>query len=198
MINNDFSNILSQRRSIREYSDKPISLNSLNRLIWAAQGKREDAGLRTVPSAHGLHPLRLFVMAANVDGLNSGLYAVDTSNADLELIQPIDLRADLQNAAIDDQPWIGNAAAVLSVCADFVTPCRDFADQPPFGQRGSRYVYIEAGAAAQNVQLQAAAEGIASVLVAGFNDEMTAAVLGLETPVAPVLHLCLGSPLSND
>ena len=61
-------------------------------------------------------------------------------------------------------------------------------------RRGLRYLYIESGAAAQNVQLQAASEGLACVLVAGFRDETTAQILGLEAPIAPVLHLCFGWP----
>ena len=36
-----------------------------------------------------------------------------------------------------------------------------------------------------------------SVLVAGFNDEATGTVLGLEEGVVPVLHLCVGVPLAK-
>ena len=57
-----------------------------------------------------------------------------------------------------------------------------------------RYAWIEAGAAAQNIQLQATAEGLGSVLVAGFRDEATAAALALETPIMPLIHLCFGWP----
>jgi len=45
---------------------------------------------------------------------------------------------------------------------------------------------------AHNIQLQAVELGIGCVLVAGFQDEATAAVLGLEPGLTPVLHLCLG------
>lgn len=105
-----------------------------------------------------------------------------------------EFRDALETAALEDQPWIGVAPVITAVCADFRTPMEAFADQPPAGERGSRYVYIEAGAAAQNVQLQAAAEGLGCVLVAGFDDESTTKVLKLRPPIEPVLYLCIGWP----
>ncbi len=186
--------ILKNRRSVREFKPKAIQQASLKRLIWAAQGKTNNSGYRTAPSAHALHPLRLFVTASNIEETASGFYSVAPETDELILIHEKDIRNDLEKAAIGDQPWIAEAPLVLSICADFIAPCKDFADQPPYGQRGSRYVYIEAGAVAQNIQLQAAEEGIGSVLVAGLQDEVTATVLGLEEPFAPVLHLCVGWP----
>lgn len=191
------SNVLSRRRSQREYSNDAITLDSLKRIIWSVQGKTNSSGGRPVPSAHGLHPLRLYVTVARVHGFKNGFYSVDPETSEFTMVHDRDIRADLQKAAVDDQTWIGKSAVVLSVCADFVAPCRNFADQQPLGRRGSRYVYIEAGAAAQNVQLQAASESIGSVVVAGFNDEATAAVLGLTVPEDPVLHVCLGLPSSS-
>lgn len=55
-------------------------------------------------------------------------------------------------------------------------------------------MHTEAGAAAQTISLQAVAEGLGCVLVAGFKDEATAGVLNLEPPLAPVLHMCFGWP----
>lgn len=187
-----FEDVLNRRRSQRDFSNDAIERDSLKRLIGAVQAKTNLTGGRPVPSAHGLHPLRLYVAVSRVNGLNGGFYSVDPETSELDMIHDRDIRTDLQDAAVDEQIWIGNAAAIISVCADFVAPCRNFADQQPLGRRGSRYVYIEAGAAAQNLQLQATVESIGSVLVAGFNDEATAAVLGLAVPVAPVLHVCLG------
>jgi nitroreductase len=91
-----------------------------------------------------------------------------------------------------------DAACVIIICADMVTPSQAFVDQKPFGSRGARYVYLEAGAAAQNLQLQAVAEGLGSVWVGGFNDEATADVLGLRAPLAPIIQLCVGYPASTE
>ncbi|MFB9869171.1 nitroreductase family protein [Vreelandella sulfidaeris] len=64
----------------------------------------------------------------------------------------------------------------------------------PYGARGARYVYLEAGAAAQNLQLQAVAQGLGSVWVGGFDDEATGHILGLKVPLTPIILLCVGHP----
>jgi len=183
---------LSGRRTRREFSSTPIPLDSLNQLIWAGQGVTASNGLRTAPSAHALHPIQLLACIAHVDGSPSGLYAVNKQSSELSALHQRDIRSMLEANALGEQPWISSASVILTLCADFITPTQDFASQPPYGQRGSRYVYIEAGAMAQNIQLQAVELGIACVLVAGFQDEATATVLGLEQGITPVLHLCLG------
>jgi SagB-type dehydrogenase family enzyme len=184
---------LAARRSVRDFTGRAVPLDTLQRLIWAAQGVTGDDGQRTAPSAHALYPLGLRLVAGKVEGLEAGLYQVAPEQAP-KLLKPGDHRPALQAAALEEQPWVGNAAAILAFCADMEAVTRHFAEQPPLGARGARYVYIEAGAAAQNALLQATAEGLGGVLIAGFEDEATAAALDLAQPFAPLLYLCLGWP----
>lgn len=188
---------MAERRTHREFSQQAVSLQVVQRLLWAAYGVSEDDGKRTSPSAHALHPLRIYACAGRVEGVEPGVYAIAPNARDMKLHIDHDVRADLETAALEDQPWIGKAAGIITICADMVAATSAFADQPPYGTRGQRYVHIEAGAAAQNIYLQAAAEGLACVLVAGFQDEATAGVLNLAAPVAPVLHMCFGWPESS-
>lgn len=194
MIELPFRKTLSQRRSCRSFSDRPVSRLALQNMLWAAQGVTDDRGNRTAPSAHGLRPLRLLVAIGHVEGKPPGVYSVGSDAETLTQTIDHDRRQALEQAALEDQPWIGKAAGIITIAADLVSPTKAFAEQPPYGERGRRYVYIEAGAAAQNISLQAAAEGLGSVLVAGFRDEVTADVLGLEAPIAPILHVCFGWP----
>lgn len=185
---------ISDRRTCRSFEDRPVPVEIVERLVWAAQGKTGDNGQRAAPSAHALHPLRVVIVAGNLAGQEPGLYSIGPDASSFVPIKSGDARPALQAAALEDQPWIGAAAGILTICADFAAAATAFAEQPPYGARGERYVYIEAGAAAQNVLLQAVAEGLGCVLVAGFRDEATADILELEAPVAPVLHLCFGWP----
>ena len=72
-----------------------------------------------------------------------------------------------------------------------------FGQQPPEGQRGTRYSYIETGAAAQNVHLQATALGLGMVLVAGFDDHAVSRALSLPAHLSPTALLCLGHPAAD-
>jgi len=188
---------LLKRRTVRSYSGEAVSIAALEALLRAAQGVTGEDGKRAAPSAHALCPLRLFVVAGQVDGLSPGLYAVSPDTLDLEPRHGTDLRAALRTAAIGDPEWITDAAAIIVVAADMVGPSRHFADQPPYGTRGPRYVHLEAGAAIQNLQLQAVAEGLGTVLVGGFHDEEVAKLLGLEAPVAPLALQCVGQPTTE-
>lgn len=185
---------LSKRRTIRRFSKARVPLAALERLVWAAQGVTAPDGRRTAPSAHALHPLRLLVLARRIEGLGQGRYEVDPSSLALDLTTPADPLPALRRAAIGDPEWITDAACVVAICADTAVPTDAFADQKPYGLRGTRYLYLEAGAAAQNLHLQAVAEGLGIVWVGGLDDEAAAEVLGLETPVAPILLLCVGYP----
>jgi hypothetical protein len=65
---------LSRRRSVRSYTDEPLTLQEVSQILWAAQGITDAAGLRTAPSAGGTYPLELYVVAGNVRGLEPGVY----------------------------------------------------------------------------------------------------------------------------
>jgi len=185
---------LTLRRTQRDFEDRSVPLNTIRHLLWAAQGITDESGKRTAPSANALHPLRLRLVAGNIEDLAPGIYSVGEDAARLTSVTSDDIRKDLEHAALEEQPWIGQAAGIISICADLAAAGRHFAEQPPVGVRGARYVYIEAGAAAQNVQLVSVAAGLACVLVAGFRDEATAEALQLGLSLAPILHLCLGWP----
>ena len=60
---------LAQRRSIRGYSEEPLTLAEAGQLLWAAQGVTAEWGARTAPSAGALYPLETHLVAGAVDGL---------------------------------------------------------------------------------------------------------------------------------
>src|SRR6056297_1463175 len=65
---------LENRRAIRRYSSKPLSLKEVSQLLWAAQGITNKRGYRTAPSAGALYPLKLYIIAKNVESLKKGTY----------------------------------------------------------------------------------------------------------------------------
>ena len=187
-------NALISRRSIREFEDKPIPVDAVGHVLFAGQGTVGER--RTAPSAGALYPLKLLVAARAVDGLEQGLYAYHPDEHGLELVRPGDVSLVLRNAALEEQPWIGEASAVIAIVADMAAALRAFHEQPPEGERGERYAYIEAGAIAQNMHLEATVLKLGAVLVAGFDDRLVSAALDLENALDPVILFCVGVPKS--
>ena len=183
-----------QRRSIRNFQDRPISLSAVSRLISLAADRVDAEGHRAAPSAHALYPIEVRVTAGHVQGLDKGVWAARGQQSEWQEVVAGDQRGVLSSAAIGDQPWVHEAASVITLCADMAVCERAFADQPPAPERGRRYAWIEAGAIAQNIALLAATLGLGSVLVAGFDDAATGRVLGLAGFYQPLLHLCLDLP----
>ncbi|WP_235439000.1 SagB/ThcOx family dehydrogenase [Candidatus Rhodobacter oscarellae] len=185
---------LTRRRSVRSYADAPVPADAIHGIAGLVLGSVTPDGKRAAPSAGGLYPLGLGVAARHVDGMEGGLYAASGDVPALRRIDDRDTLPALGEAAIGDQPWVAGCACIVTLIGDGARMAGHFADQPPKGARGARYLYIEAGAAAQNAMLYATERGVGSVLVAGFDDQATALALRVEAPEVPLLHLCLGMP----
>jgi SagB-type dehydrogenase family enzyme len=61
-------------------------------------------------------------------------------------------------------------------------------------ERGTRYVHIEVGHAAQNLLLMAAALGLGAVPMGAFNDAELAQALGLPADHEPLYLIPVGEP----
>jgi len=181
------------RRSIREYVDKPLTMDQLSLLLWSAQGLTElRYGLRAAPSAGATYPIELYVVIGegSVEGLRKGVYRYVPQNHSLVLHKPEDVREELAEAALK-QPWVREAPVTLAFCVVFArTTVR-------YGRRGFRYVFMDVGHAAQNVYLMATALGLGTVGVGAFNDEEVTAVLGLKGEEVPAYLMPVGVPSSN-
>ena len=66
---------LLQRRSVRSYADRPLTLQAVSQLLWSAQGITDARrGLRTAPSAGATYPLELLLVVGRVEGMEAGVY----------------------------------------------------------------------------------------------------------------------------
>lgn len=176
---------LQKRRSIRQYKNLPITIQDLSQLLWAAQGISGTGGRRTAPSAGALYPLEVCVVAGNVTGLSAGIYSYNPFKHELNRTAEGDVRVELSKAALG-QSSINKAAAVLVFSAVYerVTV--------KYGERGIRYVHMEAGHAAENVFLQAVSLDLGTVVIGAFRDEEVRSVLHLPLQVQPLYLMPVG------
>jgi SagB-type dehydrogenase family enzyme len=165
---------IQNRRSVREFSDRPLTLAEASQLLWSAQGLTDNRGLRSAPSAGALYPLVVYLVAGNVTGLEAGTYQYSPDGHKLRLIKDGDSRVELATAAYR-QHWLKDSAALLifSAIAKKTTW--------KYGQRGIRYIHIEVGHSAQNVFLQAQSLGIEAAVVGAMDGERIKAILKLST-----------------
>ncbi len=176
---------LRERRSVRQYKELPLPLSDLSQLLWAAQGVTASGGRRTAPSAGALYPLDAYVVAGNVTGLPPGIYLYQPHDHAIRTIAAGDVRTELSQAALG-QASIRNAPAVIVLCAVYERT------MGKYGERGIRYVHMEAGHSAQNVSLQAAVLGLGTVVVGAFHDDQVGTIMHLPKGEAPLSLLPIG------
>jgi SagB-type dehydrogenase family enzyme len=176
---------LRERRSRRDYSGESITLTELSQLLFAAQGNTGTLGdriLRTAPSAGALYPFEVYVVVNQVDELAPGLYHYSVRNHSLETLKQEDLEDDIHDAALNQGPFQDFAAAFILTAVFDRTLSK-------YGQRGYRYIYIEAGHISQNISLQATSLGLGSVCVGAFLDQEVNELLGIDGNEEAVIYL---------
>lgn len=176
---------LSRRRSVRRYQPDGLELAQVAQLLWAAQGITNAMGHRTTPSAGALYPLEMYLVVGSVAGLEAGVYHYLPAEHSLVLIAKGDIRQSLAKACLS-QEWIADAPCTLVIAAIFArTNVR-------YGERTSRYVYMEVGAAGENIALQAEALGLGTVMVGAFYEMKVQSVLELHEDVVPLCLMPVG------
>jgi len=178
---------LLKRRSIRDYTGEPLTLQEVSQLLWAAQGITDPRGFRTAPSAGALYPLEVYVVVGDVENLAKGVYRYNPHDHALAKIVDGDKRTDLAKAAVG-QRCVEEAAIDIVITGVYERTTKKY------GERGIRYVHIEVGHAAQNVCLQATVMGLGAVTVGAFYDDQVGEILNLLKEEQPLYIIAIGRP----
>lgn len=179
---------IALRRSIRDFGDQPLTLEQVSQLLWAGQGITEGFK-RAAPSAGATYPLTLYVVVGErgVEGLGQGVYAYRPDSHSLLLVKMGDVRRGVASACLGQQ-FIQEAPIVMVIAAEYErTTAR-------YGERGERYVHMEAGHVGENIYLQAVALGLGTVAVGAFEDDSLKIVVGLPGNQVPLYVMPVGYP----
>jgi SagB-type dehydrogenase family enzyme len=178
---------LNTRVSRRNFSNEPLSLAEVGQVLWAAQGVNIDGvtgASRTAPSAGATHPMDIYLVAGNVADLAQGLYRYERIKHSLLPVAEGDIREKLAKVALGQQ-FIAQAPASVIIAAEYRRTTQRY------GERGIRYVHMEAGHITQNVYLQAEALGLGAVAVGAFSDEDLKSLLRIDS--APLMVIPIGN-----
>lgn len=182
------------RRSIRDFSKKPLSKEQLSYLIWASTGlQRKERGFeyRTAPSAGALYPIETYVVINNVKNIAQGVYHYNIESNHLEEIKKGDHRSVIAEAALN-QPMCYHAAAVFIWTAIFNrSKCK-------YGQRAYRYIYLDAGHIAENLALSATSINLGTCQVAALYDDEVNQIIDIDGITESTIYLSVvGVPFGD-
>ncbi|TCC42905.1 SagB/ThcOx family dehydrogenase [Kribbella capetownensis] len=186
------ADLVRGRVSCRVFRDELIGFAELATLLRAGYGVTATLD-RAVPSGGGLYPLEVSLLVRSVDGVPAGIYHYVPLADGLERVRDEAVPVRLIRSLFLGQPWAAEAAVVLvfsAVCARSLGK---------YGERGYRYLLLEAGHAAQNVVLTATGLGLGSVNLGGFFDDELSGLLGLDAESEIVLYAtAIGHPTPGD
>ena len=186
----EFPKVLFGRRTWREFARRPVTRQNLSTLLgltWRIQwwntipgGYRQPR--KTSPSGGSLHPIELYVLARNVEGVKPGLYHYAADRHRLELIRAGATRAQIVRY-LPTQTFYGNAAAVMLMTAVFARTRWKY-EFP----RAYRVILAEAGHLCQTFCLTATWLGLAPFCTMALADSKIEKDLGIDGINESVLY----------
>jgi SagB-type dehydrogenase family enzyme len=183
----DLRMALEGRVSVRRYDETPLTLTELSFLLWCTQGVKSVEGtyatMRTVPSAGARHALETYLLANRVQGLAAGLYRFLA--IEHKLIQ-VDLRPGIADQATESC-W--GQQMVKASAVTFIWVAVPYRMTWRYGQRGYRYMHLDAGHVCQNLYLAAQSVACGACAIAAFSDEGMNQLLGLDGIERFVIYL---------
>jgi len=187
--------VLQGRRSVRKYTDDPLTLEEVSQLLWAAYGitySRDGmpdflrGGLKTAPSAGARYPLEVYLVAGNVIDLSAGIYWYIPEGHKILRLADGDGREGLEAACLG-QKFAGEAPASI-VWSAVYERCTE-----KYGDRGrDRYVCMDLGHSAQNIYLQCGSLGLGSCAIGAFTDDMLKKLIGMTEEEVPLYVMPVG------
>jgi len=190
-----FDNVLRERVTARSFRPAAIGLDQLAKVLSMSYGITQSSegtpfprDFRVIPSGGALFPLEIYFYAARVDGLEPGLYHYNPEANNLDQLRKGDELASVARLFI--QPDLAEAsAAIFFIAAYFGRSVFKY------GDRGYRFILLEAGHLAQNANLTAQEMGLATANIGGYVDRDTDRYLRLDgVNQSTIYALMIGQP----
>jgi SagB-type dehydrogenase family enzyme len=187
----DLWQCLAQRRSQRDYLERPLTREELAALLWATQGITGGMGgyqFRAAPSAGALYPVETYLAVHRVEGVDPGIWHFQVPNFALELVRPGDCRQPLAAAGLS-QSFLAEAGAVF-IWTGVLNRARW-----KYRERAVRYLFLDAGHICGNLMLAATALNLGVCPVGAFFDEEVESLVGADRQEEVALYLASVGPL---
>jgi SagB-type dehydrogenase family enzyme len=186
------------RATARRVEPCRLSLEHISTLFGLAYGITRDLRdqgyprtFRTVPSGGGLYPLEIYFHTSAIEGLDAGTYHFSPDGNVLHQIRRGDDTETVAKALVQEN------LATHTALQYFLTAVFE-RSHFKYGERSYRFILVEAGHVAQNINLVATACGLGCVNIGGFFDREVDSFLGLDGIAHSTIYMgAIGRSLSE-
>jgi SagB-type dehydrogenase family enzyme len=190
---------IARRHSCRNFESKPVTLKTISNLLKFGNGitgikylEGFEFFARSSPSAGALYPCEIYPVIFNAEGLKNGIYHYSPLDHSLEFLNEGDFVAPMSLAFLNQYEFIHNASICMIISGVIGRTAWKY------GARGYRFLLLEAGHLIQNICLISTSEGLGTLPLGGFYDDILSKLLGLDPVYEPAIYgLAIGyeSPL---
>jgi SagB-type dehydrogenase family enzyme len=176
-----FDEVISSRRSLRDFADLDLSLDDLSKILHQSygitgelpgkDGFRQD--LRSAPSAGALYPAEVYIAIRKVSGVEPGIYHYNVPNHEIELMVPGDPTEPIYEVCCG-QEFVRKTSIVILMSGVLQRT------KLKYGERGYRYALLDIGHLGQNIYLACASLELAIMTTCGFFDDEANKLLRLD------------------
>ena len=167
---NEFIKVLFNRQSQRKFCQQGVTLKQLGRLLSLSFGfnHRIENGirLRTYASAGARYPIEVYPIIIRSVDMEPGIYHYNVIDNSLELIRSGQYEMELSSFYMN-QTNLSNVPCYLMLSMVFERTMEKY------GDRGYRFIYLDAGHMSQNLYLVAEFLGLGVVAISGGNKSDT-------------------------
>ncbi len=190
--NRNLYEILSQRKSCRDYNGYKISFEELSNIIYFSYGIKEYREMYGYlkypilfsPSSGASNPFNLYIYIKGVENISEGLYCYSYKNNSLIEIHTNKIEKELNENYHIKFPISANINIFIVANIDrFVWK---------YGERGYRFVNVDCGILAENITLLSENLNLKSCMIAAFSEEKVRCNLKLNDDEIPLLAISIG------
>ncbi len=186
---NSSANIIEaiyNRRSTREFNrHKIIDFNELSNLLFYSLFNTNSYNKRAYPSAGKRYPIELYLVVFKNDFIDNGIYHINQEDRKLYKIRNGKFsEVVLQNCL--NQEFIKNCSFVILFTGFFERTIEKY------GERGYRYILIDAGHISENLYLVSSALNIGCVSIGGFLDDKMDELLAITNKETTLYAMAFG------
>lgn len=169
---------IRRRRSQRQYTADPLTLEELSFLLWVTQGvsrviRAGQTILRTVPSGGARHPFETYLLVNRVADLKPGLYRYLSIEHQLWLMLSEKGLAERVHEASNDQYVLDSAVVFIWTAIPYRSEWR-------YGLLAHKMIAQDSGHVCQNLYLACESIGAGTCALGAYNQAKMDAVLGVD------------------
>lgn len=182
----DFFELILKRKSSRQYDGRQISLSELSVLLKYSCGitrtGHDGISRRAQASGGGRYPIEMYpIVFVPSEGLPAGLYHYDVKNHQLDVLWERDFDAASKSDFFTYE-WVKDTSIAFVMTAVFER------NRIKYGERGYRYILLEAGHIGQNIHLISEALNLKSCALGGTRDIALEELLDIDGATESVVY----------